>query len=722
MERVAFRPVRQASAATLLITSFALSFLLQNVAALIWGSLPRTTDFASGLSSSFTIGSIAIQKLDVVIVGVTLVLLAAVGLFFRRTTLGTQMRAAAEDFQHGARARDPRQHGDRGGVRALRRCSPRRRRSCSRPRPARSSPTIGVNIVLFAFIATIVGGMGSLPRRGARRLLDRRPDGRAAGVAPARASGPTATRSCSPPCSLCWSSGRRGSCPRGRPSRERSRAATDLRDVPGDSDAWAPATAAAPSERARARRRPPASDPHETVSGRWLALMALTCSVALVRLGSRAGLARPGRARDGDQPVRRRRPLHVRRRLGRLLVRARGVHGDRRVRRRDPRHPARDEGVRAPRPARLPGPRAPRRRFLPTIAAGGIAAARRACSRRSARPPLGSDSGARDVCRSHHRERRRAELAAGDARDRRRGRDPHRRRRSGERSAGRWSRWPPRGLFQRSRVGLRLRASREDEAAARAIGVGVARERTIAFVLSAFFVGVAGALFGMFIGSFNPDAFFLNITFLMVVMLVIGGMTSLAGAVRRDDRDLRRLRAPAAGRGRGRPRARSSSRRSPGLREVGLALVMLAILILRPERTDRRPRARRGRSARRGSRAIASFRPHVQGWRLDATRSAREVMLRAVGASARRLLAVGCERLRSAAAATARQDGEADRDRHGEQPHRRPRPVRARDQRRHGRRGGRHQRRRRRRRPARSRSSTSTRSRISTCRRPPRSR
>ena len=56
MERIAFRPVRDASAATLLITSFALSFLLQNVAALTWGSLPRTTDFASGLSSSFTLG------------------------------------------------------------------------------------------------------------------------------------------------------------------------------------------------------------------------------------------------------------------------------------------------------------------------------------------------------------------------------------------------------------------------------------------------------------------------------------------------------------------------------------------------------------------------------------------------------------------------------------------------------------------------------------------
>ena len=85
--------------------------------------------------------------------------------------------------------------------------------------------------------------------------------------------------------------------------------------------------------------------------------------------------------------------------------------------------------------------------------------------------------------------------------------------------------------LQRSAIGLRLRASREQETAARALGIAVGTERAVAFVVSAFFVGVAGALLGMFIGSFNPDAFFLNITFLMVVMLVIGGVGSLAGAV-----------------------------------------------------------------------------------------------------------------------------------------------------------------------------------------------
>jgi branched-chain amino acid transport system permease protein len=135
--------------------------------------------------------------------------------------------------------------------------------------------------------------------------------------------------------------------------------------------------------------------------------------------------------------------------------------------------------------------------------------------------------------------------------------------------------------FQRSRVGLRLRASREDEAGAHSIGIGVAGERTLAFVLSAFLAGVAGALLGMFIGSFNPDAFFLNITFLMVAMLIIGGMTSLTGAVVGTlvisalSELLRRLEGGAD-----LGLVELSAR--PGLREVGLALVMLAVLILRP--------------------------------------------------------------------------------------------------------------------------------------------
>ena len=183
------------------------------------------------------------------------------------------------------------------GVRALRRCSPRPRRSCSRPRPARVSPTIGVNIVLFAFIATIVGGMGSLPGAVARRLLDRRPDGRAAGVAPARPAAVSRRVRLRGRARRAASSRPQGLLPaRSALAREVARRA-GLRDVPGGCARGAArrapraADVAASAAGARSRRC------SRRASGRSLALMALTCAVALVDVRARAGLARPRRAR-----------------------------------------------------------------------------------------------------------------------------------------------------------------------------------------------------------------------------------------------------------------------------------------------------------------------------------------------------------------------------------------------------------------------------------------
>lgn len=137
-------------------------------------------------------------------------------------------------------------------------------------------------------------------------------------------------------------------------------------------------------------------------------------------------------------------------------------------------------------------------------------------------------------------------------------------------------------VFQQSKIGLRLRASREDEVAAQSIGVRVHRERWVAFVLSAFFMGVGGALFGQFVGSFNPDAFFLRITFLTIAMLVIGGLTSLSGAVLGTivisvvTEFLRRVEVHEVGLGPLDTLAR------PGLQQVGLAVLMVGILLSRP--------------------------------------------------------------------------------------------------------------------------------------------
>ncbi|MEJ8570923.1 branched-chain amino acid ABC transporter permease [Microbaculum marinum] len=85
--------------------------------------------------------------------------------------------------------------------------------------------------------------------------------------------------------------------------------------------------------------------------------------------------------------------------------------------------------------------------------------------------------------------------------------------------------------YQESRSALLLRASREDEAAAAASGVNMVRHRIGAFVVSAFLSGISGVLLAHFLGTVRVETFYLDLTFLIVAMLVIGGMGSLTGAV-----------------------------------------------------------------------------------------------------------------------------------------------------------------------------------------------
>jgi len=84
--------------------------------------------------------------------------------------------------------------------------------------------------------------------------------------------------------------------------------------------------------------------------------------------------------------------------------------------------------------------------------------------------------------------------------------------------------------YQRSRLGRQLRATREDPAAARAVGVSIYRQRLASFALSGFLAGFAGGLYIHFI-PINVDAVYLDLTFITLAMLVIGGATSLWGAV-----------------------------------------------------------------------------------------------------------------------------------------------------------------------------------------------
>ena len=85
--------------------------------------------------------------------------------------------------------------------------------------------------------------------------------------------------------------------------------------------------------------------------------------------------------------------------------------------------------------------------------------------------------------------------------------------------------------YQRSRLGRQLRASREDPLAARGVGVHVHRQRLWAFTLSGALAGLAGGLLVHQLGSITTEQVYLELTFLTLAMLVIGGLTSLWGAV-----------------------------------------------------------------------------------------------------------------------------------------------------------------------------------------------
>jgi branched-chain amino acid transport system permease protein len=136
-------------------------------------------------------------------------------------------------------------------------------------------------------------------------------------------------------------------------------------------------------------------------------------------------------------------------------------------------------------------------------------------------------------------------------------------------------------LLQTSSVGLMLRASRDDEVAAKASGIGITQLRLLAFVLSGLFVGLAGALYAQFLGILTADIFYITLTFVAVTMLVVGGVGSLTGAVVGVvviTAVTETLRAGEAGFHLG-----SLALALPrGTQEIGLGVIMALALIFRP--------------------------------------------------------------------------------------------------------------------------------------------
>jgi branched-chain amino acid transport system permease protein len=85
--------------------------------------------------------------------------------------------------------------------------------------------------------------------------------------------------------------------------------------------------------------------------------------------------------------------------------------------------------------------------------------------------------------------------------------------------------------LQSSATGLMLKASRDEHTAARACGAPILRARIIAFTISAFFAGSAGVMLGHLLGTVSVATFHLDLTFMLLAMIVVGGLRSLSGAV-----------------------------------------------------------------------------------------------------------------------------------------------------------------------------------------------
>ncbi len=160
-ERVAFRPLRTADPTILLAASFAVSFFLQNFVLMIMGGRALGVDIVPALNHHIAWGTISISVLNLFTIALSVILMGGLSLFLTRTQMGVQMRAASEDVRM-ARMLGVRVNlvvaaafgisGFLAGAAAI----------VVLGKTGLVLPTMGLRLTLVAFVAVVIGGMGSL--------------------------------------------------------------------------------------------------------------------------------------------------------------------------------------------------------------------------------------------------------------------------------------------------------------------------------------------------------------------------------------------------------------------------------------------------------------------------------------------------------------------------------------------------------------------------------
>ena len=161
MERIAFRPLRGASAASMLLSSFAISTILHILFQNLISARPQAIPYPSIFVGTFDLGFAIVGVIQGVSILVTFATLVALSGFLRHSTLGIGMRAAAQDF---AAARVMGLNANRligtafgisgllAGIAAVLWIGQR----------GSVDPAMGLLPVIKAFIAVVLGGLGSL--------------------------------------------------------------------------------------------------------------------------------------------------------------------------------------------------------------------------------------------------------------------------------------------------------------------------------------------------------------------------------------------------------------------------------------------------------------------------------------------------------------------------------------------------------------------------------
>jgi len=160
-ERGVFQFARGADPGTLLVLAFAVALAIKSLLTLVAGSDTVSTSFGSNLAKPLQIGGLSIVWIDLVTIIVAGVMLGGLALLLNRTPVGVQLRAAAQDFTM-ARLVGVRSNrvmmvafavsGLLAGVGGL----------LLVVRSGTLTPTSGLQPVLIAFVAVVIGGLGSL--------------------------------------------------------------------------------------------------------------------------------------------------------------------------------------------------------------------------------------------------------------------------------------------------------------------------------------------------------------------------------------------------------------------------------------------------------------------------------------------------------------------------------------------------------------------------------